>query len=70
MNNVEGDEGPEHEDGGELQHVGEVADHQLPQLLPAGDLARVELLEHCGHISFQTYLTTLTGMLEHSIFCR
>ena len=49
MNNVEGDEGPEHEDGGELQHVGEVADHQLPQLLPAGDLARVQLLEHWTH---------------------
>ena len=48
MNNVEGDEGPEHEDGRELHHVGEVPHHQLPQLLPAGDLARVQLLEHCG----------------------
>ena len=69
MNNVGGDDGPQHEDGGELQHVGEVAHHELPQLLPAGDLARVQLLEYCGHIQFQTCLTTLTGMLEHSIYC-
>ena len=58
IEDVEGDYGPQHEDGGELHHVGEVADHQLPQLLPAGDLARVQLLEHCGHIQFQTCLTT------------
>ena len=46
MEHVGGGDGPQHEDGGELQHVGEVADHQLPQLLPARDLARVQLLEH------------------------
>ena len=53
IEDVEGDEGPEHEDGRELHHVGEVAHHQLPQLLPAGDLARVQLLEHWTHVKRQ-----------------
>ena len=49
MKYVKGDEGPEHEDGGEPHQVGEVGHHQLPQLLPAGDLARIQLLENWKH---------------------
>ena len=45
---VHGDEGGEHHHRGEGHEVQEVPHHQRLQLLPAGDLARVVLLKHCG----------------------
>ena len=44
---ADGEHGDEEDDGGERQQVQEVPHHQLLQLLPAGDLAGVVLLEHC-----------------------
>ena len=43
---ADGEHGDEEDDGGERQQVQEVPHHQLLQLLPAGDLAGVVLLEH------------------------
>ena len=43
---ADGEEGDTEHDGGESRDVQEVPHHQLLQLLPAGDLARVVPLEH------------------------
>ena len=52
---ADGEHGDEEDDGGERQQVQEVSHHQLLQLLPAGDLARVVLLEHCKQEVSKTF---------------
>ena len=47
---ADGEESDTEHDGGDSRNVQEVTNHQLLQLLPAGDLAGVVSLEHWTRI--------------------
>ena len=47
MVDVEGDYGPEDDDGRQRHQVGDIPHDELLQMLTVGDLARVKLLKHC-----------------------
>ena len=56
---ADGEHGDEEDDGGECQQIQEVPHHQLLQLLPAGDLAGVVLLEHCKREVSKAFINSI-----------
>ena len=47
MVDIEGDYGPENDNSRQCHQVGDIPHDKLLQMLTAGDLARVQLLEYC-----------------------